>query len=539
MDNKTMDNKKDLGQFFTKPLLAEFMVGLVTNGCKIFAANEGITVEGTENKTDRNGKFEFLDPAVGLGAFTDIISKYSNIAITACEIDEEIVKEFQKTREYEINLIQKDYLSIYFDKKFDFIVCNPPYIRFQDIKNRNELMQNFEKNYGISVLGYSNLCIYFLIKSMNELKENGRCCYIIPYEFMNTGYGTKVKEYLLKSRMVKSIYKFDNGLQLFNKAITTSCILLLENCYHESLEFIQISDIKEIESNAKNIEFAKNQPSHFENVKRIPYSQLNAEEKWINYFSVDNLEFIHPKQKYANLVKLSTFADVKRGIASGSNDYFALNEEMIANYKLSKAVCVPCIIKSRDVKDIVITKKTFDTIRKKNKKVFLFDGCNAKKKSDIEYIAYGESLGINKLYLTSHRNPWYSLENKGPAPIWISVFNRQGIKVIRNELNIRNLTSFHGLYFARDKACNEEFINLFYCYLLTPFAQELLYASRREYGNGLDKFEPKDLSNAYMIDLNIISKEDKIRIGEIYLKIRAKQKPVGIQEMDGIFRKYI
>ena len=55
--------------------------------------------------------------------------------------------------------------------------------------------------------GYSNLCVYFLVKSMNELNENGKCCYIIPYEFMNTGYGKGIKQYLLDSKMLKTMAK--------------------------------------------------------------------------------------------------------------------------------------------------------------------------------------------------------------------------------------------------------------------------------------------------------------------------------------------
>ena len=77
-----------------------------------------------------------------------------------------------------------------------------------------------------------------------------------------------------------------------------------------------------------------------------------------------------------------------------------------------------------------------------------------------------------------------------------------------------------------------------FCYLLTPLAQELLYLSRREYGNGLTKFEPDDLTNADIVDLRIIDKKDKKRILEIYAKIKEANAEIMVEKLDAIFRKY-
>ena len=116
------------------------------------------------------------------------------------------------------------------------------------------------------------------------------------------------------------------------------------------------------------------------------------------------------------------------------------------------------------------------------------------------------------------------------------MFSRDKIKIIRNELGIRNLTTFHGLYLKNDKP---DFVNLMFCYLLTPLAQELLYHSRREYGDGLNKFEPNDLTNANVLDLRIISDKDKERILKIYDEIKKANAEVKITELDSIFRKYV
>ncbi|MBQ9531172.1 MAG: N-6 DNA methylase [Eubacterium sp.] len=489
--------KKELGQFFTDPILSDFMVKLT------------ITKETKK----------MLDPAVGLGAFPNTAISYNpNLQITACEIDSTISEEFVSNKRYPCELLVTDYLSTSFDKKFDAIICNPPYNKFQQIENRKNYISDFKSKYNISLSGYSNLCVYFLIKSLNELNKGGLCCYIIPYEFFNTGYGVIIKDYILKSNMLKSVYRFDNSLNLFDDAITTSCILLFENKTHQEIEFVNILNIDELRS------------GRFENKKTYKYTNLIAEEKWLNYFNVSN-----DKTNYNNMVKLSTFGRVSRGIATGANSYFALNKSQINDNKLSDAVCYPCITKAPDVKNMVFTKEDFATLVNCNKKVFLFKGVNAITKEDYEYIKYGERIGVNKTYLTSHRHPWYSLENKDIAPIWICVFCRGKLKIIRNEAGINNLTTFHALYLYNNES---DFSNIMFCYLLTPLAHEIFKASRREYGAGLTKFEPNDLNGAKMLDLRLLSGYDKNRILSIYSQIKKNNDESLVLKLDEIFRKY-
>ncbi|MFH1175175.1 MAG: hypothetical protein V1698_00445, partial [bacterium] len=100
-----------------------------------------------------------------------------------------------------------------------------------------------------------------------------------------------------------------------------------------------------------------------------------------------------------------------------------------------------------------------------------------------------------------------------PAPIWISVFNRNGLRFIRNEAEISNLTTFHCLYlnmFSAPKA------DLFFSYLLTDVSKEIFNDNRREYGNGLQKFEPNDINKSKMMDLSMIDKDTEKIILKYY-----------------------
>ena len=78
-------------------------------------------------------------------------------------------------------------------------------------------------------------------------------------------------------------------------------------------------------------------------------------------------------------------------------------------------------------------------------------------------------------------------------------------------------------------------LHILFCYLLTPIAQKILKQYKREYGNGLDKFEPNDINNSKILDLRILSAEDVDKINSIYFEISNDK----IDDLDAIFRKYL
>ena len=71
---------------------------------------------------------------------------------------------------------------------------------------------------------------------------------------------------------------------------------------------------------------------------------------------------------------------------------------------------------------------------------------NNPKVKKLKTISKRKQRRNKRKFLTKSRKPWYALEKRPPAPIWVSVFNRNGVKFIRNEANISNLTTFHCVY---------------------------------------------------------------------------------------------
>ncbi|HOO80022.1 MAG TPA: N-6 DNA methylase [Lachnospiraceae bacterium] len=502
-----MTEKKEFGQFFTSKKIAEFMTKWVLLG---------------------NPK-QVLDPAVGEGIFLKLIHQLSPATqLQACEIDPKMVQRFRNNNSYQVKLYEGDYLFTKVQHKPDAIICNPPYLRFQKIDRRKEILQNLKNMTGFSFSGYTNAAAMFLVKCLYELKSGGRSAFIIPYEFLNAGYGKCVKEYLLKEKALAKIILFDSKVNVFEDALTTSCILLMEKGCCDIVEFCNLHSVEDLTD-----------VSLLNKKRSYQYTDLDCNAKWLNYFTGH-------QESGRHLIPMKDYVDVKRGIATGCNSYFTLNRAQVDKLQLTEQVLHPCIVKAPDITTGILTKHELERMENSNKKMFLFDGKQATTKEELQYLKKGEESGVPQAYLTSHRHPWYSLEKTPAAPILFSVFSRNHMKIIRNETQARHLTSFHGIY-LREPNDTKENANLLYCYLITPLAQRILHQSHREYANGLDKFEPGDLQNAQILDLSLIEDKDRKEIEQIYLEMRRRQieraKIKGemeyLEKLEEIFQKYL
>lgn len=470
-----------------------------------------------------------LEPAFGLGIFTrTLLNKKPNLTIKGFDIDERIFKEakthFSSLPNISLNL--EDYMFNDWKNKYDGIICNPPYFKFHDYDNK-QVIQEVESRLKFKFNGFTNLYPLFLLKSIYQLNPEGRAAYIIPSEFLNSDYGKLIKDYLLKTKTLRHLFVVDFKENVFDDAMTTASILLLANDRHNSeIHFSTINskaDLQQIKSYIDSYPKIKGEFSF--NTK-----DLDPQIKWRKYYQTQN------SCNYNNLVPFSTYAKVVRGIATGANDYFTFKPSKAKKFNIPKSNLLPCICKSKDVKSHFFTAKDFDDLIQKDELSYLFNGLHTPNEEVENYIKKGVQEEINTKFLTKSRKPWYALEKRPPAPIWVSVFNRNGIKFIRNEANISNLTTFHCVYPTDSNLFSKIRIDLLFAYLLTEVSKDIFNDNRREYGNGLKKFEPNDLNKSQMLDLSILPQSKVERVLELYRNYRQSENEKYIAEIDLIFR---
>ena len=121
------------------------------------------------------------------------------------------------------NIINEDYLRWNTEKKFDFIIGNPPYISYAEIK-KNELSY-LKTNFKSCKKGKFDYCYAFIEKSITNLSENGKMSYLIPSSIFKTVFGFNLRE-LIKP-FIKKIIDYSQK-KIFNKALIKSAIIILD-----------------------------------------------------------------------------------------------------------------------------------------------------------------------------------------------------------------------------------------------------------------------------------------------------------------------
>lgn len=488
------EHLKRYGQFFTPEQVARFMVD--------WACEKADTV---------------LDPAVGNSVFLRTVqARYPDCILTGYELDPAILDHFGNPARAEVR--QEDYLLGDW-QEYDAIVCNPPYNRFQAVEGRGELLEQIRAHTGIRCSGLSNLYSLFLIKSIFQLSKRGRLAYLVPSEFLNSQYGTTVKKLLLERKLLRAIVNLNCEKEVFPGAITTACILLLDREEKTGVDFYHISNLEEL------VDLSSLTP-----VCHIFYENLKPEEKWRPYLLGEK------RRDQSQLVPLSRFCTVSRGIATGANEFYCFSCSKIKEYHLREKYFTPCICRSAQVRDPVFTKEKFQALSEENQVVYLLDVRKAGEKDLERYVTMGEKQGISARYLPAHRTPWYSVERKAAAPIWVCSACRNQMKVVRNLAGVANLSTFHGIYMKEPYKGEAD---LLFVYLLTPTAQRLLKEERKELGGGLHKFQPNDLNKANMLNLDSISQEDRTAMLAVYEQMAEHFSTDLIEKVDNIVKKYL
>ena len=489
----SLAHRKKFAQFFTPLPVAELMA-------KWILGNDNLET--------------VLEPAFGLGIFSrTILSLKKDVSIKGFEIDSTIFDKanihFKESKNIEIHL--QDYMYNDWKNKYDGIICNPPYFKFHDYNNKN-ILKEIETNLKCKLNGFTNLYTLFLLKSIRQLNPNGRCAYIIPSEFLNSDYGKLVKAHLLKGKTLRHIIVIDFEENVFDDALTTASIVLCAN--DEASDKVQFSNVQSLQDLEKVEELIFSYPNFPTTEQTYTFTELDPEIKWKAYYQKQN------GIKFRNLVPFSTYAKVVRGIATGSNDFFTFNASKAKLFSIDKKYLLPCVCRAIDAKKPFFTTSDFQKLKSDDKNIFLLNAASTTDYNVIEYLKKGEDEKINEKFLTSNRTPWYSLENRPPAPIWVSVFNRTGLRFIRNEANISNLTSYHCIYLKQKDLLLSIDIDLLFAYLLTDTAKQIFEDNCREYGNGLQKFEPNDINKGQMLDLGMLDERTKQQILSLYNQYR-------------------
>lgn len=211
--NKSDENKKVLGQYFTDSPIADFMSSMV------------------DLKTLNRKSVKLLDCGAGYGMLTASTAIYlldngfEKVEAILYEIDNSIINDLRcvleevkllfvnKNKIFNYSIFNDDFITsrpdLNGDLKFDVAVINPPYFKYsaKDSKYSKKTSDLFK--------GDPNIYASFIAVALSAMSVNGQLVAISPRSFLNGLYFKGFRQFILKHSRLDRIHVFKSRKDVF------------------------------------------------------------------------------------------------------------------------------------------------------------------------------------------------------------------------------------------------------------------------------------------------------------------------------------
>ena len=341
---------------------------------------------------------------------------------------------------------------------------------------------------GMRLSGLAGLYCYFMGLSHAWMADNAIAGWLIPSEFMDVNYGETIKQYLLRGVTLLRIHRFDPNDVQFADALVSSAVVWFRNASPPREHSVTFS----FGGSLLNPRISRS----------VPAEALLREPKWTRFPDAD--------MRTGQVVPtVSEFFQIKRGIATGCNDFFILEANEVAALGLPREAFHPILPSPRYLPEDEIDAEDDGNPIIERRLLLLDtripeDEMKNRFPTLWRYLETGKANGIHERYLCRHRSPWYAQDKRAPAPIICTYMGRgdgrngSPFRFIRN----RSCATVANVYLAmyptrflegslkRDPALIDRIWKV-----LNAITPEQLIGEGRVYGGGLHKLEPKELAN--------------------------------------------
>ncbi|MFT4195932.1 Eco57I restriction-modification methylase domain-containing protein [Ottowia sp.] len=487
--HKSRAERNKLGQFATPTPLA----------CDVLAFGLGLLPEGEAVR--------FLDPAIGTGSF------YSALRATqrrrpidwasGFEIDPHYGQPAQalwagEPLEITLGDFTRQPVPRSDTERANLLVCNPPYVRHHHLSSAEKVrLQDAARAAAqVKLSGLAGLYCYFMALAHNWMSEGGIAGWLIPSEFMDVNYGKALKTYLLREVTLLHVHRFDPNDVQFDDALVSSAVVWFKKAKPPADHAVTFSYGGTMQKPVL--------------VKNVGVHDLECAEKWTR-FPKQDAEAAHDGYRLGDLFV------IKRGLATGDNSFFILDEEKVRDLGLPTQFLRPILPSTRYIKADEISADTAG-VPLLDKRLFLLDCDLPEEEVRRDHPALWAYLqtGIDHVaprYLCRSRRYWYAQERRPAAPIVCTYIGRSDhdgrpFRFLLNNSKATATNVYLCLYpqplLASQLQHKPEALRPLW-HALNAIGKETLLGNGRVYGGGMHKLEPRELANVPANDLAAIA----------------------------------
>lgn len=450
------------GGFYTPKPIAEFILKWAING---------------------SSNSDILEPSCGDGVFLESLRNHKYKSLSAVELDPVEAKKAEKIDLKNKSIINDDFHTYCNNtlQRFDLIIGNPPYIRYQffDRQQQVEAGEIFSKA-GLKYSKLTNAWVSFVVGSSLLLKEQGKIGFVLPAEILQVSYAQPLREFLGKFYNKINIVSFE---KLVFPDIQQEVVLLLceknntnthliEHLELRDAEKLQKLDVSKLKSLKKKIDFKSN--------------------KWTFYFlEQKEIDFLEKLQNDKIIPRLSEYAKVEVGITTGSNPFFTVPLSTVKFYNLEK-YARPLVGRSVQVPSAIFTKKDWVKNRDSEARTHFL---SFPKMNDLngsegarDYITLGEENNIHKGYKCRIRDEWQIVPSQRISEALFIRRNNKYPKLIINEAEAFTTDTMHRVT-VKENGKIKAMTASYYNSLSFAFAE----ICGRSYGGGVLELMPNEV----------------------------------------------
>lgn len=463
---ETSTDQKLKGAYYTPLQLAEIMVGYYSD-CAFD---------------------KVLEPSCGDGVFLDSLQKANMLSsvgeLVAVEIEKEEAGKVAKKYECEHNVrvLQKDFFDFYKettpDDKYDLIVGNPPYIRYQYLSEKQRNIQaQILTSHGMKSNKLINAWVAFLVACVQLLAQNGKVLFVIPAEILQVAYAEDLRLYLSNNLSKITLITFD---QLVFPDIEQEVVVLIGEKSDEE-KGIRIIETEDLES-LRAIDLSNYSFREIQHVK----------EKWTKYFiNAEEMQIIQAIKDSDKFVQFSDYGIINVGITTGNNKYFSVDKSIEEKYDL-KDITLPLIGRSAHAHGIYFTHDDWQKNVENGKRAMLvnFPDTPFEEYPQLhkEYIRYGEENDEHIGYKCSIRDRWYIVPSVWVPDAFFLRRNNLYPKFVLNRCGAVSTDTMHRMKF-NNQVDPEDILLSYYNSISFAFTE----ICGRSYGGGVLEILPGEM----------------------------------------------
>ena len=355
-----------------------------------------------------------LEPSCGDGVFIDALIETNFMKrqnkVTAIEIEKNEAEKLSKklSSMANIRVVNGDFFEFYQEykevKKYDLILGNPPYIRYQYLESKQRAeMADILIQHGMRANKLINTWVGFMVACVHMLSPNGKIAFVVPAEILQVAYAEELRLFLANELSKITLLTFE---ELVFPDIEQEVVVFIgeRGATEKGIKIVELNNLDDLESLDINA-------NGFQKLSHV-------HEKWTKYFTtVQENQLISRIREDARFQKLSNTGIINVGITTGNNKYFSVDKETVENYDLTNVVR-PLIGRSSHAHSIYFQQEDWKENAEQGKAAYLIDFPDVPiekySQGQKAYIEFGEKNEENIGYKCRIRERWYQIPS-----IWV------------------------------------------------------------------------------------------------------------------------